>query len=451
MIYPGQHPTPNTQHPTPNTQHPTPNTQHPTPNTQHPTPNTQHPTPSMISSFRPLILPLFLPSLFGALLLGIVQPVLPLYLQSGGASLAVIGTVISARPLGALIFGLPGSGILSRYSMRKTTMGGLVVVVFSLLGMSRVTAFWGLFALWLLAGMGLSLFEIGRHQFIAHWIDNRFRGRAVSVLGGSARLGSTIGPAVGGLAAEAYGFDVPFLIMAGLALCSLVVVYFFLPELTEPGGGREFSLTGYLGELRETAWIYRRLLVAAGSAQLIMQMVRQGRQVFIPLFASGILGLNVANVGLVMSIGSGFDTAFFWTSGIIMDRFGRKAAIIPGLFVQLLGFLIMPFTFSFWSLAAVSAFLGFGNGITSGTMLTLGADLAPEQRRVSFLGIWRLSSSLGFTLGPNAVGLVAQWFTLSPASWVISAFAGTGIFLFWRFVPETLEQKLEDHPKKIKK
>lgn len=389
--------------------------------------------------YRPLIGALFLPNFLIALVLGIAEPVLPLYLQSAGASYVLVGTVVSALAIGRLLASLPASGVLTRFSMRHTMLAGMVVMAVALILLAMTTAVPLIFASWLLAGMGLTLYELARHQFIAAHVVNHNRGRVVAVIGGTFRLGNVIGPAVGGWVAGQAGFQAPFLLMAGLAVVTGTAVLLFMPQATIPQ--HAFSWRAYGVELRETFRDYRRILLVAGSGQLLMQLVRRSRGIIIPLFAANALGLDVAAVGLVMSIGSVLDTAMFIPAGLIVDRYGRKAAIIPSLLIQAAGLFLLPLTASFTALAAVAGLIGFGNGISSGTMITLGADLAPPDRRTPFLGIWRMFNSLGFALGPNIVGGVAGLLTLSLASSTIGIIALLAAGLFYQFVPETLQKQ----------
>jgi MFS family permease len=389
--------------------------------------------------YRPLIGALFLPNFLIALTLGIAEPVLPLYLQSAGASYALVGTVVSALAIGRLLASLPASGVLTRFSMRRTMLAGMVIMAAALLLMAAASAVPLIFASWLLAGMGLTLYELARHQFIAAHIVNHNRGRAVAVIGGTFRLGNVIGPAVGGWVAGQAGFQAPFFLMAGLAVVTAVAVLIFMPQQTIPY--QPFSLRAYSNELRDTFHEYRRILLVAGSGQLMMQLVRRARGIIIPLFAANALGLDVTAVGLVMSIGSVLDTAMFIPAGMIVDRYGRKAAIIPSLLIQAAGLFLLPLTASFTTLTAAAGLIGFGNGISSGTMITLGADLAPAGRRTPFLGIWRLSNSMGFALGPNIVGSVAALLTLPLASSTIGVIALLAAGLFYQFVPETLKRE----------
>ena len=396
-------------------------------------------TKSSDSFYRPLVGPLFVPTFFIALLLAVAEPVLPLYVQSAGASYVVVGTVISALAIGRLLAVLPGGGVLTRFSMRHTMLAGLGILTAALFVMALVSSLPVIFATWLLAGVGLSVYELARHQFIAAHIANHNRGRSVAVVGGVFRLGNVIGPLIGGWVAQQAGFRAPFAVMAGLAVVTIVIILFTIPD--QPPPQTAFSLRAYLGDLRATWRECRRVLTVAGGGQLLMQVVRRTRSVIIPLYAANMLGLDVATVGLVIGIGSALDTVLFLPAGWIVDKYGRKMAIIPSLILQAAGLLILPLAGSFASLVGVALLMGFGNGISAGTMLTLGADLAPVARRTSFLGLWRISNSLGFALGPNVVGTVAALLSLPLASMTAGIIGLLAAGLFYRFVPETLERQ----------
>lgn len=365
---------------------------------------------------------------------------MPLYLQQAGASYAVVGTVISALELGRLLAALPSSGLLTRLGMRWTMLVGLAVVTVALLVMTRVSSIPVIFGCWLLAGVGLTLFELSRHQFIAMKIANVNRGRAVAVIGGLFRLGNVVGPVTGGWVAQTAGFEMAFLVMAGCGLATAVAVFLFVPTRTTPAA--PFSLSVFGAELWETLRLYRRVLLVAGGGQLMLQLVRRTRGVIVPLYAANMLGLDVATIGLVVGIGSTLDALLFLPAGMIVDRYGRKMAIIPSLLMQAVGLLLLPLATGLASLVAVVGLLGLGNGISAGTMLTLGADLTPSDRRAPFLGLWRISGSLGFALGPNIVGTVAGLLTLPLASVTVGGIGLLAAFLFYRFVPETLERPL---------
>ena len=83
-------------------------------------------------------------------------------------------------------------------------------------------------------------------------------------------------------------------------------------------------------------------------------------------------------------------------------------------------------------LLAATAVMGLGNGLGSGAMMTLGADLAPKQAAGEFLGVWRLVGDAGQLSGPLVVGTVADAIGLGPAAYVlavIGVFAAATLYL----------------------
>jgi MFS family permease len=68
--------------------------------------------------------------------------------------------------------------------------------------------------------------------------------------------------------------------------------------------------------------------------------------------------------------------------------------------------------------------MSFGNGIGSGIVMTLGADVAPPDNRRRFLSMWRLMSDTGNALGPVIMSVVAGVWALAAG---IVAVAGVGL------------------------
>jgi MFS family permease len=76
------------------------------------------------------------------------------------------------------------------------------------------------------------------------------------------------------------------------------------------------------------------------------------------------------------------------------------------------------------SFTVVAMIMGFGNGIGSGILMTLGADVAPPEIRSKFLGVWRLCADSGSAGGPLIVSAAAGLGSLALG---ISAMGVTGV------------------------
>jgi MFS family permease len=98
---------------------------------------------------------------------------------------------------------------------------------------------------------------------------------------------------------------------------------------------------------------------------------------------------------------------------------------------------MIPVASGFAGLLAAAAVIGLGNGLGSGTMMTLGADLAPEGATGEFLGIWRLIGDAGAFIGPVAVGLLASAAGLRGSAVLLAVFGATAALTLALMVKET--------------
>ncbi len=388
---------------------------------------------------RALILSFYLPALMVTLGQGLLVPILPLYAADFDISYVLIGLVLAGEGIGTLIADVPTGMLQRRFGNKQVMMMGLLVKALSLGLLFFAGSIWVVLALRLIAGFGRSMYTVSAHVYVTNQVELGKRGKAISMFGGTYRLGGFIGPAIGGILAGLVGFRVTFLFMAVVTVAGFLLVALFTRGRKRgiaepPNDGHGLSI---VASLRENA----RVLASAGAAQVFGQMVRAGRMVVIPLFAADVLGLGVDQIGLIVSISVAVDFSLFLVAGWLMDRYGRKFAIVPCFGIQALGMALVPFSVSFAGLLFAATLIGFGNGLGAGSMMTLGSDLSPDHSRGEFLGLWRLIGDVGHTGAPLVVGVVADALLLSSAIWVIagSGLLAAGIFTF--FVPETLQRK----------
>jgi len=387
----------------------------------------------------PLLLPFYLPSLILSFSQGLLIPVLPLYATGFEVSYSVVGLLLAAQSIGMLVSDIPGGMVLQWMGQKTAMMLGL-----SCTALTTTALFWAksvpeVMVYLLISGFGNALYGIARHAYVTDAITSANRGRAIALLGGLFRFGRFFGPMAGGLLAARYGLRVPFLWFGGACLISLAVVVLFVradrtvatPSATNGRQGGEL-----IAALRARA----RLLFSAGLGQIFAQMIRAGRGAIIPLYAAAVIGLDVEAIGLLTAVAAGIEMLLFYPAGWIMDNWGRKAAIVPSFAIQAVAMACIPFTHTFMGLLWVDILIGVGNGLSSGAMLTLGADLAPQNVRGGFLGVWRFIGDIGSTGGPVVVGGVADLVELPTAAWAMATSGLLAALVFGVLLPETLEK-----------
>ena len=394
------------------------------------------------SSRNPLLLPVYLPSLILAFGRGMLIPILPLYARGFDVSYGMVGLVLAAEGIGRLAGDLPAGLLLGRFSRRALMVLGVSVVVISLMPLYWATGIYQVILCRLAAGFGTAMWNISRHAYIAGVTSVGQRGRALATFGGINRIGGFSGPAVGGAIASFLDLRVPFLIYAGMG----AVVAVLSSVTIERSDGREDTtasagLSGHLRGLVDVIRTHRRSLSTAGLGQMFAQMIRAGREIIVPLYAADAIGLAPGAIGVVITVSRFVDMAMFYPAGMIMDRLGRKFAVVPCFFIQGIGMGLIPLTASFTGLLVATCVLGIGNGLGSGSMMTLGADLAPRTAMGSFLGVWRLIGDGGSMGGPLGVGAVADLAGLSVATFATASAGILAALTFALLVPETLNRK----------
>ena len=389
-------------------------------------------------SIRSLIWTVYAPSFLLAFGQGLLIPVLPIFARDELlATDAMVGLTVGARHIGTLAFDVPAGILVSRFGMWRTMVVGISLFAIAALVAANSPNLGMLFVARLAAGGSFAFWMISRHAFIANAVPARNRGKALSLYGGTSRIAAIAGPTVGGVLAEYVDVAAPFYAQAVIALATAGLVIY---TMIRTGGDsqvvahRSNILVSLWGTLRS----HRGDFMTAGLVAVVLQFVRAAREFLIPVWGDDI-GMGKDQIGYVTSASFAVDSTMFPIVGYVMDRFGRKFVGVPSLLVMGAGLAMLPFaqvSVTFLVIAALLA--GFGNGLSSGFVLTLGSDLAPLNDPGEFLGVWRFVSDVGSAGGPPLIGGIAQLMSLASASWVTGGVAVIGAVLLVILVPETV-------------
>lgn len=159
-----------------------------------------------------MLLVLARPGRFDAISMGIIVPVLPLFVLSLGQTEAVAGLVVSTVAVGRLSFSVPGGRLVGIFGEKRTIQLGLLVYSLSSLLLTFAPSVPMVVAARILAGGGQQAAGVGRQAFCAANVPNHHRGRVTGLLGGVSRVGGIAGPLLGGYTAQRWGFRAAFLV-----------------------------------------------------------------------------------------------------------------------------------------------------------------------------------------------------------------------------------------------
>jgi MFS family permease len=388
---------------------------------------------SLPSPYDRLLLPVYVPSLLMAVSQEALTILLPLYMLEIGASPAVAALVVGLRGVGILVFDVPAGMLVARFGDKPVLLGGLGLILLGFALLSVTTEPWLIGAAAVALGTGHAAWMLGRQSYLADTCTTNELGRAIAAMAGLQRGGALIGPVAGGALAGLAGFPVAFTVGAASAVVAGATVLAFA-RAVPPHENPDASLQGTVAVLRAQ----RGVLATAGGSALVLQLMRATRQLLVPLFGQAV-GLDVTTIGFVYSAATVVDIALFYPSGVLADRYGRKWSAVPSMALYALGLALLPLAQGLYSLLAVAALLGFANGIGTGVVMIIGADLARASgRQGQFLGLWRLIGDVGISGAPFLVGTIVNGAGLAAASLTVAGLGAAGALVMAYVVVETL-------------
>lgn len=134
--------------------------------------------------------------------------------------------------------------------------------------------------------------------------------------------------------------------------------------------------------------------------------------VFPLLFMS--MGVGLEGVGWIKAVYPVVWGVGQVVTGPLTDRWGRKPLIVWGMFVQVLGHIVIGLN-SFDPLTAGligSILLGVGTAMVYPALLAAVSDVAHPNWRASSLGVYRFWRDMGYAIGALMAGIVGSYFGL---------------------------------------
>jgi DHA1 family multidrug resistance protein-like MFS transporter len=141
---------------------------------------------------------------------------------------------------------------------------------------------------------------------------------------------------------------------------------------------------------------------------------------FFPIYGRKI-GINDAQIALVMGIQLATTMLAKPLSGKLSDRLGRKPMILAGLFLCAATLPLIPNVTSLWLLFPVSALFGLGVAIVTPSTTALVADLVKAGQMGSAMGVFGTIWDIGEALGPILAGFLIASLGYSPAFALIAS------------------------------
>lgn len=341
--------------------------------------------------------PLFLAVAVALLGLGVISPVLPLYMRTFGASGVELGLVFAAFAV-ARFLGGPVFGRLSdRLSRKPLILTGLAAYALVSLAYAMAQSLWQLGVLRLLQGLASTLVTPQAQAYVAERTKPGREGRTLNFFYTAQFLGMGLGPILGGGLAEHFGLTAPFYAMGFLTASAFLAVLFLVPM-----EGRAKA-----PPLARRPW--RAVLAQRGVWSIVAYMGtrgfwRQAFNAFFPLLAAE-KGLSETLIGTVLTLYFVGESVFQIPAGYLADLFPAKPQILVGGVLATLPLFLVPMVSSPWVLALLAVLMGTASALGRGSIIVVRTRLGRMFGMGTLAGVQDAAFASGQSLGPTLAGV----------------------------------------------
>lgn len=355
-------------------------------------------TPAARGTLAALSLATLLPAL-GASIANIGVPAIAASLQ---APFKQVQWVVLAYLLAVTALSVNAGRLGDRLGRRRLLLAGSALFAVASLFCALAPNLPLLVAARIAQGAGAAVMLALAMAMAAGAVSQQRAGSAMGLLGSMSALGTTLGPALGGLLLARYGWPSLFLVNLPLAALALLLAWRYLPE-----GRQAPSVPPRLALRTEPA------LAAGLLASMLVSTVMMTTLVVGPFYLARGLQLGITVSGLVLALGPLAAALCGVPAGRLVDRHGAQRMLKAGLLCAALACLALALLPASLGVAAYALPLV---ALTAGYALFQAANntammtgVAPG-RRGGVAGWMSLSRNLGLVAGAS---LMASVFALA--------------------------------------
>lgn len=351
--------------------------------------------------------------------MSIIIPVLPIYMESLGASVALgVGFTLGSMSLARFLTNIPAGIVAERLGRKKVIVtGALLVGLFGSLSGSApgLVVF---LALRFVGAIGSAMVQTSASVVVADLTTVENRGRALGLIHGVQLITGIASPAAGGILADLVDVRAPFYVSGIGAILFGLWALLRLPE-TRPARTQLQGLG--TGGFRQTVDEARNLL--RGPSFFLICMIgfvtfftRGGAShSLVPLYAAQVIELTPGQLGLFFSGAAVFHTALVYPAGVLSDSLGRKPLIIPTNILVAISLAAFPFTTGVLQFGLAFYLLHGATGVGGQAPVAYLGDIAPRSLRGISFGMYRTFGDLAGVMAPLMLTGIASGINFTAA------------------------------------
>ncbi|MFQ5604235.1 MAG: MFS transporter [bacterium] len=357
-------------------------------------------------------------------------PTLPNYLIDIGGNKSQVGMVMSAFALGVLLFRPLIGRQIDSVGRKIVLIIGILIFVISPLLYLFIQSIATLIPIRIFHGLGLAAFGTASITLITDAAPVKKRGEVISYTGMVNTVAFSLGPILGSIIDELWGYQVLFGTVSVLGFVCLLCA-FFLHETK--------SHTTAKTRISYAKAILQRRIILSFVIFFLIAMTHGGVIFFIPIFLKEYIPVNI---GLFFAVFGTSTLLIRIFVGKVSDRWGRGPLIVFALLFLTLGVFLLSQATNLIMLFTAAVLYGLGFGAQQPTLTALVADSTTNETRGKIFSFYYGGFDLGISITGLLLGAVAETFGLNAMFFVCSGLTLTAFVIFIAFFETSISQSL---------
>ena len=369
-------------------------------------------------------IPVYLFSFFMIMPLAGLFPVLPAIRDELNASYFQISVVVAAVGVIRVFFALPSGVLADRFNKKNILLlsGGFCVMGLIILACAQNV--FQLVVGRILIGVSSIVCNIAVLVVLAQIAGSKNKGAMLSMNNVVHYAGAIVSPAVAGVLTGRYNWRLPFVVFSMIVAASMLVLVFTFHEQRTAKSSDKNNSGQYTPKLNATSLKSEVFKLMPVYLVGVFVFFYRGsfQHTLIPFYGKDVFHLSVETLGFYMSLMSIVATVCIFLLGLLSDRYGRKAVLLPATFFSMLAVLVLLLPKGLHPMMLSCILVGVGAVISSMPNILI-SDLASPGSVGKLMGINRIFADSGYFVGTIVTGMIMDHFGFVIPLFVLVVFA----------------------------
>jgi MFS family permease len=335
--------------------------------------------------------------------------------------MTAVTSLMSINSLSGLTASILAGSLVDRFGRKSVMTVGLFGTAVAYLGYIYAGSYWHFAVLMLTSGLFNPLYRLGSDAILADMLSPADRVQGYSIFRMARNIGVALGPILGGIVLSS-NYNIGFMgAAAALTFYGLITLFFLRETLVRDPNAKHESL-------REQIHVYRQALTNKPFAHMVgaftlMEICAALMWVLLAVYVKQNFGVAEATYSWLPTTNALMVVFLQVFITRIIKRY-RDTQVMPiGALFYAVAMMIVGLSSQFWGFWLAMVVMTIGELITAPTATTFVANLAPQDQRGRYLGVFGLTWQVAMAIGPFAAGILSDTLGLR-SPWFFSALVG---------------------------